>query len=111
MEELELVNDNKLVKPESVLEIYELNNTIEELTAKRDELKKKIFDVMLKNNVISIDNDIVQIELYRNPEKEFFNRKLFREECPELYDEYTEIKKIKPHIKMKFKKGANNVED
>jgi len=84
-------NDKAILKEEMVKVIIETEEKIKELKLIQDSYKKAILSAMQENGVIKIVDDISglnisYVEAKENLEK--FNQDKFREENPDLYDEY-----------------------
>ena len=90
-----------------VLKVIEIEDKIKQLKNIQDEYKKQIMGAMEEKGVIKILDDvsglsITYIEAKENLEK--FNQAKFREEHPDLFDEYVTLDgKKSAYITIKIK--------
>lgn len=92
MNDLIIVNEEKaILKDEMVANVIEIEDKIKELKKVQDEYKKAILSAMEEKGVIKIVDDITGLNItYVEPKTnlEKFNADKFREDHPDLYDEY-----------------------
>ena len=102
-----LREDKPILKEDMVLKVIEIEDKIKQLKAIQDEYKKEIMKAMEDNGVIKLVDEITglsinYIEAKENLEK--FNQTKFREEHPDLYDEYVTLDgKKSAYITIKIK--------
>ncbi len=100
-------NEKPILKEEMVLKIIEIEDKIKQLKSIQDDYKKEIMSAMEEKNVIKILDDtsglsITYIEAKENLEK--FNQVKFRDEHPDLFDEYVTLDgKKSAYITIKIK--------
>lgn len=100
-------NEKPILKEDMVLKVIEIEDKIKQLKNIQDEYKKQIMDAMEEKGVIKILDDvsglsITYIEAKENLEK--FNQAKFREEHPDLFDEYVTLDgKKSAYITIKIK--------
>ena len=100
-------NEKPILKEDMVLKVIEIEDKIKQLKNIQDEYKKQIMGAMEEKGVIKILDDvsglsITYIEAKENLEK--FNQTKFREEHPDLYDEYVTLDgKKSAYITIKIK--------
>ena len=87
-------NEKPILKEDMVLKVIEIEDKIKQLKNIQDEYKKQIMGAMEEKGVIKILDDvsglsITYIEAKENLEK--FNQAKFREEHPDLFDEYVTL--------------------
>mgnify|MGYP000950511084 CR=1 FL=1 len=83
-----------IVKPEAMDMIVDIEKKIKELKNKQDDYKKILLNEMEEMGIFKIENEqkgitISYIEAKDNLEK--FNQLRFREDHPDLYDEYVTL--------------------
>ena len=92
MNDLIIVTDDKAVlKNEMVTNVIEIEDKIKELKKVQDEYKKAILTAMEEKGIIKIVDDITGLSITYVEAKEHlekFNQEKFREEHPDLYDDY-----------------------
>jgi len=76
---------------------------IEEREAKIDTFKEKMTEIMLKNNVKSIKNDLFSITLVAATNSMNFDKKAFEKAEPEMYAKFKKAVEKKAFIKIKLK--------
>lgn len=100
-------NEKPILKEDMVLKVIEIEDKIKQLKNIQDEYKKQIMSAMEEKGVIKILDDvsglsITYIEAKENLEK--FNQAKFREEHPDLFDEYVTLDgKKSAYITIKIK--------
>ncbi len=88
---ISIKNDKAILKDEMVAKVIDIEDKIKELKKIQDEYKKTILQAMEESGVIKITDDITGLSItYMKAQDhlEKFNSERFREEHPELYDEY-----------------------
>ena len=104
---IRIENDKPILKDEMVLKVIEIEDKIKQLKTIQDAYKEQIRTAMEEKGVIKILDDvsglsITYIEAKENLEK--FNQAKFREEHPDLFDEYVTLDgKKSAYITIKIK--------
>ena len=99
-----ITKDNRLELPVKLVEmIAELERRLAELKNAEADLKEKLLKAMEENGVIKLDNDTLAITYVASTNRETLNGKKLREEHPDIYDEYIEIKPVKASVRIKVK--------
>lgn len=104
---IKIENEKPILKEDMVLKVIEIEDKIKQLKNIQDEYKKQIMEAMQEKGVIKILDDvsglsITYIEAKENLEK--FNQAKFREEHPDLFDEYVTLDgKKSAYITIKIK--------
>ena len=100
-------NEKPILKEDMVLKVIEIEDKIKQLKTVQDAYKEQIRTAMEEKGVIKILDDttglsITYIEAKENLEK--FNQAKFREEHPDLFDEYVTLDgKKSAYITIKIK--------
>ena len=100
-------NEKPILKEDMVLKVIEIEDKIKQLKTIQDAYKEQIKEAMEEKGVIKILDDIsglsiTYIEAKENLEK--FNQAKFREEHPDLFDEYVTLDgKKSAYITIKIK--------
>lgn len=80
---------------------------IDEQEKRLKETKEKIREILLKEmeekNILKLDNENISITYIAPAERETFDSKRFREDNPDLYDEYVKFSPVKSSIRIKVK--------
>lgn len=104
---IRIENDKPILKDDMVLKVIEIEDKIKQLKTVQDAYKEQIRTAMEEKGVIKILDDvsglsITYIEAKENLEK--FNQAKFREEHPDLFDEYVTLDgKKSAYITIKIK--------
>ena len=97
------VENITLLKPTVSKALVEFEKQVEEIKAKQDELKQRILEEMEAKGIIKIETDDLSITYIAPAIRETFDKKKFRKDNPDLYDEYVSISSVKSSIRMKVK--------
>ncbi len=104
---IRIENDKPILKDDMVLKVIEIEDKIKQLKTIQDAYKEQIRTAMEEKGVIKILDDITglsitYIEAKENLEK--FNQAKFREDHPDLFDEYVTLDgKKSAYITIKIK--------
>lgn len=88
---------------ETVKQIYEFDKAYKALRKTEEALKKAIKEEMEANNLIKLETDDIQINYIRSTTRERFRANDFREDFPELYDDYVSITPVSASVRIKVK--------
>ena len=103
---MELIKvENGIVLASEMLEqeALEIKRLEELLKAKKDNLTLTLLDEMQKHDIKKIETPDVIISYIDETERETFDSKKFREDNPDMYDEYVKFSKVKASIRIKAK--------
>ena len=103
MEMIQIYKDEVMLTTEATNKIAELERTIAELKKIQDDVKKAIIEEMEQKGVVKLDNDVVTITYIAPTDRETFDSKKFKEEQPDMYDEYVKISPVKASVRIKVK--------
>ena len=96
-------DSNVSLAEETVRKIITIEKMVKEAKAREEELKAEILAEMEARGIIKIDNPELLITYVPAGERETFDAKAFREECPDLYDEFVKISPVKASIRIKVR--------
>lgn len=101
---MELIKINEYEIDKSLSnEIIELENQLKALKEKKDALNEMILKEMESKGIIKVETPEIRINYIASSKKETFDSKKFREDNPDLYDEYIKISDVKSSIRIKVK--------
>lgn len=103
MELIKVENNTALLNRSISLRIAELENKLKEIQEQEKELKEAILLEMQNKNIIKLETSEIAITYVDETTREDFDKKLFREQNPDLYDAYVKISTVKPSIRIKVK--------
>lgn len=98
-----LINTNTGLTIEGTSSVKEAIAQYKRLDDEIKRFKAELLNVMKEAGYKSIEADGVKITLVDSTTKESFNTKKFREENPDLYDEYIEMKESAAYVKVDVK--------
>jgi len=75
----------------------------EKLKAKKDALTLTLLEEMRDNEIKRVETPDVIISYVDESERETFDSKKFREDYPDMYDEYVRFSKVKASVRIKAK--------
>lgn len=103
MELIKLYGDAAILDGETANKIAIFEKKVKEIKAKEDELKKAILAEMESKGVIKLETDVLNISYIAPTSRETLNTKTLKEELPDIYDAYIDIKPVKSSIRIKLK--------
>ena len=103
MELIKVNGDAAILDVETAKNIAEFEKMAKEIKAKEDKHKKEILKEMESKGIIKLETEELTISFVSGTERETLNTKALREELPDIYDTYIEIKPVKPSIRIKLK--------
>lgn len=103
MELITLKDNLAILDVETAGKIADFEKMAKEIKAKEDELKKAILEEMQDKDLIKLETDQLVISFVSGTTRETLNTKSLKEELPDIYDTYVDIKPVKPSIRIKLK--------
>ena len=100
---LVIKNEVAILNPKVSKALAQFEKELATLKAKEDELKARILEEMAKADLIKIDTPELTINYIAPTDVEDFNKKQFRTDHPDLYDEYVTFKQKAGYIRIKVK--------
>ena len=70
---------------------------------KYNTFKAELLKAMEQNGVCKFENDDVRISYIAETQREDFDKKQFKTDMPDLYDEYVKFTTVKPSIRIAIK--------
>lgn len=103
MELIKYENDVATLEQKVSDQIADLERQIKVLAEKESEIKQAILEEMESKGIIKLDTDSIVITYVAETDRENFDKKKFREEYPDIYDNYITMSPVKSCIKIKVK--------
>lgn len=103
MELIKYENDVATLEPKVSDQIADLERQIKILAEKESKIKQVILEEMESKGIIKLDTDSIVITYVAEADRENFDKKKFREEYPDIYDNYITMSPVKSCIKIKVK--------
>lgn len=83
--------------------IAEFERQLKTITEQEAELKSAILEEMEKYGILKLETDNLVISYYSPSDRETFDKDTFREDHPDMYDDYIKITPVKSSIRIKVK--------
>ena len=104
MEELiVLENDNFILNNGTSRLIADFETRIKELKEQEDELKSRILSEMEEKGIVKLETVDLVVSYIASTDREDFDKKKFKEDNQDLYDEYVKMTPVKSSIRIKVK--------
>ncbi len=104
MEELiVLENDNFILNNGTSRLIADFETRIKELKEQEDNLKSRILAEMEEKGIVKLETDDLVVSYIASTDREDFDKKKFKEDNQDLYDEYVKMTPVKSSIRIKVK--------
>ena len=104
MEELiVLENDNFILNNGTSRLIADFERRIKELKEQEDELKSRILAEMEEKGIVKLETVDLVVSYIASTDREDFDKKKFKEDNQDLYDEYVKMTPVKSSIRIKVK--------
>lgn len=92
--------DGKLAQ-QTVDYITAVETQMKALKAQYDEFKDALLNAMEQNGIVKVESGNVKINYIAGTTRETFDSKQFKEDMPDLYNEYVKFSKVKASVKIK----------
>lgn len=98
-----IIQDNNSLSEDIEKQIVSIEKRIKKLKEQQDSMKAALLATMEAKNLIKLETDKLVISYVAPTDRESFDSKKFREDNPDLYDEYVKITPVKSSIRIKVK--------
>lgn len=96
-----------LLDAETASKLVEFERMIKSIKEQEDALRAAILASMEESGIIKLTADDLTINYISATDKEVFNAKQFREDNPDLYDEYVTMRPVKASIRITVKENKS----
>ena len=103
MELIKIENGIGILNAEVSKNIAKFEKALKEIKEKEEELKQSILSEMESKNILKLETDSLTVTYIAPAERETFDSQRFREDNPDLYDEYVKFSPVKSSIRVKVK--------
>lgn len=103
MELIKVENGIGILDTEVSKKVAEFEKALKEIKEKEEELKQNILSEMESKNILKLETDSLTVTYIAPAERETFDSERFREDNPDLYDEYVKFSPVKSSIRIKVK--------
>ena len=83
--------------------IINIETQMKTLKQQYDEFKSKLQKAMEQSRTIKLEAGNLKITYIGETERESFDSKQFKEDMPDLFDEYIRFAKVKPSVRISIK--------
>lgn len=101
---LEIRNGLPVLTSEAGERMADIIRRKKEIEAEEKAFKAYLLDLMEKNNIIKAETETVSFTYKAPYDRETFDSKKFRDDHPDIYDEYAVISPVKASVMVKVKK-------
>lgn len=98
-----IIQDNNSLSEDIEKQIVSIEKKIKKLKEQQDAMKAALLSTMEAKNLIKLETDKLVISYVAPTDRESFDSKKFKEDNPDLYDEYVKISPVKSSIRIKVK--------
>ena len=104
MNDLIIMNEGvALLSPETSAKIAECERKVKEIKEAEDALRTAILEAMESQGIKKLETPELTITYTEPTDREDFDKKKFRADNPDLYDEYVKFTTVKSSIRIKLK--------
>lgn len=103
MELIKVENEIGILDASVSRKVAQFEKALKEIKEKEEELKQNILSEMESKNILKLETDSLTVTYIAPAERETFDSKRFREDNPDLYDEYVKFSPVKSSIRIKVK--------
>ena len=100
MNELIKFENGKLAQ-QTIDYITAVESQMKTLKEQYEQFKTALLVAMEQIGIVKIESDNVRINYIAETTRETFDSKQFKEDMPDLYNEYVKISKVKPSVRIK----------
>ena len=93
--------ENGQLAQQTVDYIKTVETQMKSLKEQYDQFKSDLLNAMEQNGIVKFESDNLKISYIGETERETFDSKQFKNDMPDLYDEYVKFSKVKPSIRIK----------
>ena len=95
--------ENGQLAVETIDFIRETEKKMKDLKKQYDDFKAELLNAMESNGIKKFESETLTITYVEAREDEKFDKDKFKEDMPELYDEYVKFSPVKSSIRIKVK--------
>lgn len=100
---IKMENGNAVMSMEFMTHMLSVKDQLKKLKEIDDANNEMLLEAMEKHHLIKFENDAVLINYIAPTDRETFDTKKFKEQCPDVYDAYCTIKPVKASVRVKAK--------
>ncbi len=104
MELIKIIDNKPVLDSEIAFQLAEYERKVKLIDEEEKRLKSAILKAMEEHNIIKIDTEDILINYIPESDREKFESKKFKEEHPDMYDEYISLIPVKSSVRIRLKK-------
>ena len=104
MNELITIENGLPVLNEAVAEeLLDIGMMLKSLKEREESLKTQIMNAMEAHNIIKVETPEVLLTYVPQTDRETLDSKALKSECPDVYDAYCKLTKVRPSLRVKVR--------
>lgn len=100
---IKVENNTAVISSEFSKQVAYIKEQLKELKKIDDEYTAMIQKAMEQYKIVKIENADLVINYIQGTDRETFDSKAFKQDNPDIYDEYVKITPVKPTVRIKVK--------
>lgn len=98
-----LSNNEPMLSDEIKEQILAVETALKSLEETKKDIRDKLMAEMTDKGIIKLENDLISITYKDSYDRENFDKKQFKKDHPDMYDEYISMSTIAPSLMIKLK--------
>ncbi len=100
---IKVEDGNAVMSLEFMAHMLDVKDQLKKLKEIDDANNEMLLEAMEKHHLIKFENDAIVVNYIAPTDRETFNAKKFKEQCPDVYDAYCTMKPVKASVRVKAK--------
>ena len=100
---IKVEDGNAVMSMEFMTHMLSVKDQLKKLKEIDDANNEMLLEAMEKHHLIKFENDAILVNYIAPTDRETFNTKKFKEQCPDVYDAYCTMKPVKASVRVKAK--------
>lgn len=100
---IKVEDGNAVMSMEFMTHMLSVKDQLKKLKEIDDANNEMLLEAMEKHHLIKFENDAIAVTYIAPTDRETFNAKKFKEQCPDVYDAYCTMKPVKASVRVKAK--------
>lgn len=100
---IKMEDGNAVMSLEFMTHMLNVKDQLKKLKEIDDANNEMLLEAMEKHHLIKFENDAIVVNYIAPTDRETFNTKKFKEQCPDVYDAYCTMKPVKASVRVKAK--------
>lgn len=100
---IKIEDGNAVMSLEFMTHMLDVKDQLKMLKEIDDANNEMLLEAMEKHHLIKFENDAIVVNYIAPTDRETFNTKKFKEQCPDVYDAYCTMKPVKASVRVKAK--------